>query len=330
MTTNFKIASRVSLPFTLLLSATLFACVSEVPVEEGAAVDGTAGETEAARLAGDGDGSGASRVAAPEKTDNSAPCGDQTIAVVHSSAGSVYAFCGLGGKTGVLEELPSGDVRESLLDVFESPADLLRAVAPEGTALPDHLIASVEAGVVAEDQRSLYPLKLGLPSLATPLSGGYCASTAQFYYDHAWSASWIPFMEEFVVDAESCEMHLWENSGSGQVTWHQHTASSYQVYNELSPPWAGACGAKEHVLSCGGSTLFEAFRQEATGNPWVSALSYWVSANAVATWKMYASGCSPYQDRDDMRFTGNSEPGASHHYTTLFLKWLDGVSCVYD
>jgi hypothetical protein len=111
---------------------------------------------------------------------------------------------------------------------------------------------------------------------------------------------------------------------------HQRTASTNPVYEDYGPPYATACAAKEHVLSCGGSTLFQALRQENPGDAWVTSLNYWVSDGGVATWKMYASDCNIYHDRDDMRFKGNSEPGASHRYSTIFNKWFGGAQCVLD
>lgn len=59
-------------------------------------------------------------------------------------------------------------------------------------------------------------------------------------------------------------------------------------------------------------------------------LLYWVAEGSVATWKMYASDCRVSHDRDDMRFTGNSEPGATHRYSTIFNKWVSGSACVFN
>ncbi|MEO5728690.1 MAG: hypothetical protein ABI134_00185 [Byssovorax sp.] len=114
------------------------------------------------------------------------------------------------------------------------------------------------------------------------------------------------------------------------MTSHQRTASTNAVEDDFGPPYATACGAKEHVLSCGGSTLFEALRQENPGDAWVSTLSYWVTDGGVATWKMYASDCNVSHDRDDMRYKGNSEPGATHRYSTIFNKWFSGSACVFN
>lgn len=43
----------------------------------------------------------------------------------------------------------------------------------------------------------------------------------------------------------------------------------------------------------------------------------------------YASDCRVSSDRDDMRFIGDSEPGAHHYYRTAFIKWIDGDTCEF-
>jgi hypothetical protein len=329
------------LSLALLFAASPLACIGEA-VEEappGASAvevvedtDEAAGH-EAAGPAGDGQESGEAGLKAPAEIDNSAACGEHTLAVVNAPTGATYVFCGFGdGKTGVLEELPGGDPRESLLDVYPVPADLLRAVAPEGVEVPDHLIASVEAGRVgvAEESRSMYPVKLGKRVKApASLLGHYCSNPTEFTYDYGWNASHKPLMEEFVEDVTDCSLHYWNTTGAGSWTTQQQWASAYQVYEEYgsSGPWAGACAGKEHILSCNGNTLFEAWRRETTSDAWVQALSYWVSANSVATWKMTASNCTFNGDRDDMKFKGTSEPGAYQHYTAIFIKWFGGGFC---
>ena len=325
-------ANAVARFLPLLLAATTAACVGV----DTSAYEAPASniDIESTRLEGDGDDFGPSRIAAPEMLDNSAPCGDRTLAVVHARSGAAYVFCDMGhGRTGVLEELPADGSAASVLDSYVTPAEVLRAVAPTDVALPEDLVAAVERGASIAEYRPLRPITLGVPKAPSPMTMAqsyYCANPQEFGYAYGWSASFLPFVEEFVADHQQCSLHLWNTSGVPSVTWHQRTASTNPVYEDYGPPYATACGAKEHVLSCDGSTLFEALRKETPESSWTTALSYWVSNGAVATWKMYASDCRATSDRDDMRYTGNSEPGAYHHYTTIFIKWLGGGFCDFN
>ena len=277
----------------------------------------------------DGDAVEGSGVLAPETADNQAPCGEQTLMTVHADSGATYVFCGLGdGVTGVLEALPADGRADSLLDVYASPVELLHAVAPADAVVPDELVVAVEHGELAAEHVPAEPLVFGTSQPPVSPHSTYCSNLTGFDNNYGWSGSFQPFVEEFVEDYTDCENHLWYFTNSGSVGWHQRTASSYQVYGEYgSAPWSGACGAKEHVLSCGGSTLFQALRKETPGSSWVSTLNYWVSDGVLATWKMYASDCAGGSDKDDMRYTGDSEPGAHHYYKTIFIKWLDGGFC---
>ncbi|MDI1446900.1 hypothetical protein [Polyangium sp. 6x1] len=331
--TTLAKARTLALTFPLLLAATTMACVG-ADAPEDAELAPTPADTASARLDGDGESLAPTAAASAMTRDNSAPCGDRTLAVVHARSGATYVFCGMGnGKTGVLEELPADGSAESVLDTYTTPVELLRAVAPENTLLPDSLVIDVERGAHTRaelEHQPMKPVTLGLPKAPNPatlVESYYCANPAEFGYAYGWNASFVPFVEEFVEDYSDCSLHLWYTGASGPWATHQRTASTYQVQDDYGPPYATACAGKEHVLSCNGSTLFEAFRKETPSSDWTTSLSYWVSDGGIATWKMYASDCQGTSDRDDMRYTGSSEPGASHYYSTIFIKWLGGGFC---
>ncbi|MDC3978913.1 hypothetical protein [Polyangium jinanense] len=331
--TTLTKAGSLAFTFPLLLAASTMACVG-VDTSENEAFVPTMADTESARLNGDGDfyGPSARALPEPEARDNSAPCGDQTLAVVHARSGATYVFCAMGnGKTGVLEELPADGSAVSVLDTYTTPTEVLRAVAPENMALPDDLVAAVDRGArTMEEYRPLKPFTLGVPKTPSPMTmvgSYYCDNPTEWSYTYGWNNSFVPFIEEYVEDYADCSLHLWTSSDT--VTAHQHTASTNPVADDYGPPYATACAAKEHVLSCNGQTLFEAFQKETPSDPWETKLTYWVSDGGVATWKLFASDCQASHDRDDMRYKGTSEPGAYHKYSNIFIKWLGGTSCVF-
>lgn len=334
MNTSAIRSGMLTRTLALLLAASPLACLGVAPSDGEAPLSTT--ETEAARLAGDGDGYGDaladSDKGARKTHDNSAPCGDRTMAVVHDRSGSTYFFCAFAdGTTGVLEDLPAGAAPEaSRLDEFQTAAGLLRALDPEGATLPDGLVAAVEAGAVPEGHRSLFPVVVGTARAPVAALANPACSNAQTFSDTYGFSSYVAFMEEFVADINDCSLHVWYTDSYPLVTSHQRTASTNPVFEDYGPPYGTACGAKEHVLSCGGSTLFEALRQENPGDPWVTTLSHWVGDGVVSTWKMYASDCNASNDRDDMRFKGNSEPGVTHRYSTIFNKWFGGGFCDFN
>ncbi|WP_217909949.1 hypothetical protein [Pseudenhygromyxa sp. WMMC2535] len=277
----------------------------------------------------DGEWLEASGVVAPETIDNHAPCGEQTLLTVHATSGATYVFCGLGdGMTGVLEELPADGRADSLIDLYATPTELLHAVTPEDEKVPSEIVTAVERGELDPGVAPAEVLEVGISQPPVPVATGYCSDVPGFNSKYGWLNSFLPFIEEFVADQSACENHIWYTTQSYPWGAHQRTASSYQVYAEYgSAPWSGACAAKEHVLSCDGVTLFEALKKEDSDSSWSTSLSYWVSEGSVATWKMYANSaksCAGTADRDNMRFTGNSEPGAYHYYKTIFVKWMDG------
>jgi len=334
MKTSAIKAGNLACALGLLLAASPLACLGVTPAD-GEEPIATA-ESEAVRLVGDGDHTALARnnEEGPRAShDNTAPCGDRTMAVVHARSGSTFVFCAMSdGEVGVLEELPAGATADrSLVDAYPNAAALLRAVAPEDAALPEGLIASMEAGAVAGRPQSPFPVVLGVAAAApvTPSLIAACTNAQTFSNTYGYS-SYVSFIREFVADPSDCTWHVWYSDSYPLVTSHQRTASASPAYNDFGPPYATACGAKEHVVSCGGSTLFEALRKESAGDAWMTSLSYWVTDGSIATWKMFASDCDIAHDRDDMRFTGNSEPGANHRYSTIFNKWFDGASCDFN
>ena len=264
------------------------------------------------------------------------PCGEDTIAVITDARNNQYVFCALGnGRVGVLENTWNPEAEAPLTDRISDPVELLKTIAVNAE-VPGNIIDAVRAGNGVKEpfiagMRKVDAQQSALASACNfdTFSEAYCNVDAQGYWDQ--------FASEFVYNHSSVYPDLGCTRGNRfcqSAGWHQRTASAYQAYLEQGsgPVWGGACAGKERVISCNGSTLFQAWRSETVGSgSWTQTLNYWVAANTAAVWIMYADGaehCRQSADRDDLRYRADSEPDAYHNYSLFFLKSVeDSVAC---
>jgi hypothetical protein len=269
---------------------------------------------------------------------NARPCGDRTIAVITDDRNNQYVFCALGeGRVGVLESTWDAGADTPLTDRISDPVELLQTVV-QGADLTPEIVHAVRTGTPVKA-----PLVAGALRVDVPRSGAVAACNfdtfANLYCGSAESSYWDQFASEFVHNYSSVYPDLDCTRGNRfcekVAGWHQRTASANQAYLESGSgaPWGGACAAKERVISCGGSTVFQAWRRESVNSgSWVPTLeNYTIPENGTATWIMYGDGsasCAAGADRDDMRYRAESQAGAYHNYSLFFIKSVENsVSC---
>lgn len=267
----------------------------------------------------------------PVAHDNSAPCGENTAAIVTDDRGAVYVFCTFDdGEVGVLEELGDSGLNTSLLGEGVSPIELLLRVVPAGTDVPENVLRRVALGERSAVVPPPPPFVTGKRVVRSPDARApersvhaYCASGNAFWLDFLdWSSTSFP--AEFLASPPAVPANCVNmKSYASQGTW---TTSAYQ--------WNGSCASKEKIVSCNGQTLFEATRRENGSAPWTTSLSYWVGSNGEAIWKMYANNqksCRSGTDRDDFRYEGKSEPGAYHRFGVAFITGVKSqAGCVAE
>ena len=266
------------------------------------------------------------------------PCGDSTIAVITDERNNRYVFCALGdGRVGVLENTWNPEVEAPLTDRIDNPVELLKAVVP-GADLTPEILSAVRTGTPVKEPLVLGQLRHDVPR-SSAIAGCTFETFAETYCGSGAGSYWDQFASEFVTNHSSVYPDLDCSRGNrfcdSIAGWHQRTASTYQAYLEpgSGPVWGGACAAKERVVSCGGSTTFNAWQREAVDSgSWVVKLdNFVIPENTYATWILSADGsgnCAPGADRDDMRYKAESEAGAYHNYSLFFLKWVESsVSC---
>jgi hypothetical protein len=260
------------------------------------------------------------------------PCGDRTVAVLKRPSGeTAYAFCVFDdGDVIALEYVPTTAVFHSPLRSHTGPvSELLKSLAPD---TPAEVLDALKYGRLPKlpiKTASIY--KSTVDELA--ISTNSTASTADFCGNgQAWRDEFIGNASWFIRSKLSCSNHpAWEGFncagknhvfhtvvGQGPDGWSQRTATAYANTSN------GACAAYGQVVSCGGPTLFRAYRREQPGsgafNP---SLHFWIDDGGMATWYMTASSnlCKPGSDKDDFRFRADSyvAGGARHRHGYMFI-----------
>ncbi|WP_156338504.1 hypothetical protein [Chondromyces crocatus] len=310
-----------------LLLAGLGACTSGVPSD----LDETH----------DADDASAEDLRAPTSLDeiealNARPCGDDTIAVVTDALNNQYVFCALGdGRVGVLESSWDPGAAPPLTDSIPDPVALLETVTGSAADVPPEIFDAVRAGIPVRETFRLGIRRTDAPRAAaagcnfTTFQNTYCGTDED--------SPWDEFASNFVHNHSSVYPDLDCTHGNrfcSAALNHTRIASAQPAYLEggSGPVWRGACAARDVVLSCGGSTLFEASRRETAGTgAWTASLAnYWIAENTYAVWVMYADtgNCVASADNDDMMYKTVSEPGAYNHYSLFFLKWVaNTIAC---
>jgi hypothetical protein len=268
---------------------------------------------------------------------NARPCGDDTIAVVTDARNNQYVFCAMGdGRVGVIESTWDPGAEQPLSDRISDPVELLSAVVGDAAEIPSAITNAVRVGTAVKEPFVFGKRKADFPRVMSATECDF--DTFRNAYCGTGSASyWNSFASQF-VDNSSPNPDLdcaHKNMFCSDAGWHQRTASEYQANLESGSgsPWGGACAGKARVISCGGSTLFNTYYRETAGSgTWTSHIAnYWIAENSSAVWIYYgnaAHSCAPGSDVDDMRSAAQSEPGAYHNYSLIYIKWVDdSISC---
>lgn len=266
---------------------------------------------------------------------NDAPCGENTVAMIHDNQGrGTFIFGAYGeGNVGVLSSLaPEFQEEDFGVNTFSTPLELLRHMT--GT-IPQEVALSLIEG---EPLASGVPFELEVdfsdfmtPSLeAAEKANAYCGNGGLWQHDYAYVGG---FVDNFIKDKFSCgtsafysglncisELSMFVNPGALQ-TWSQRTGSLYPDTKY------GSCSAYGRVVSCGNYTLLNAWQRESwSGGTWVETLNYWIPPNGSAVWIMYSNSdksCKEGKDRDDFRFRAESVPGGNHRYGYTFIREHD-------
>jgi hypothetical protein len=241
------------------------------------------------------------------------------------------------GRVGVLESIWSPDEEAPLTDRISDPVELLQAVAEGDADMPAETMNAVRTGTpllkpyVKGTRFTNYPQVLSASCDFETFQGLYCGPGDAGY--------WGQFASEFVTNWSSTYPDIDCSHGNkfceSVAGTRIRTASANPAYLEGgSAPYSGACAAKQRVISCNGSTLFNTWTRESVDSgSWVPSLEdYWITENSSAVWIMYANGqpltCAEGSDRDDMRYRTENEPGAFHNLSLFFIKWVDDtVAC---
>ncbi len=267
---------------------------------------------------------------------NPRPCGDRTIAVINDARNNQYVFCALGdGRVGVLENTWDPDAERPLSDRIADPVELLRTVAAD---VPQGIIDAVSKGVASPEVFVKGPPRTDVPHLL-PVSACNLATFRADYCGSEPGSYWDNFASNYAYNTTYPANPYLACTHNVRVLRQRRMASVHrQRFTGLPgerqrPLWSGACAAKERVLSCGGSTVFNTWRRETVDSgSWVTSLdNYWIAENTAAVWTIHANSagsCAAGADRDDMRYRADSEPGAYNNYSLIFIKWVDDtVAC---
>jgi len=284
----------------------------------------------------EGDGSTPVVDVAPAEADlNERPCGDRTIAVVTDTRNNQYIFCAAGdGQVEVLESIWEPARGEELTAQYDDVIELFRAVVPADTSIPDDIIAALRSGqprvaglFKSGERRDDFPrlLSSSLCSFSA-FEDEYCESCSFCY--------WADFAAE-VVDVGGIGYNELDCTSDvrvcNQSTWHQRTASSsFGDFPFEGDTPGGACASRERLISCDGSTLFNTWVRGGTSGAFEPRITnFWVVEDTMAVGRIFsndAHSCADNADRDDMRFRADSEPGAYHNYSLIFIKYAHDLN----
>jgi hypothetical protein len=252
------------------------------------------------------------------ESDDEAPCGDATIAVLTDEQGATYAFCAHpeGGPL-VLERLPSAAAR-SRLDDEADVAALFDSIHPADVAAPAWVRESLIAGEKIGDEEP-YRWAAPSPAVHAVALAGSCADPDTFFDDA--TDQWKTFIEEFATPLffTSPFTCVDEATFAHESRGHTiHTVSNTPITDD------GACAVYGRVLGCGsGDTALTGDIRGAPGSgAWSHFFTMSIASGGFGKVKGYANGahsCHPDDDRDDFRIEAVSEPGASHHYAAIFI-----------
>lgn len=289
------------------LAATLgAACASDLDEQTTDALAMLEPYTEESALAG-GPETAASAAENVLGHDADHPCGKDTLAVVETGPESAVYFCGNGVLEGIGEVAPLGTGSAISAHGFKDvsamcAADIFRALAPD-RAVPQRLLESCAAAPPAVRQAQAQAIRAegrgpSGPPDATIEALNYCSASGPANFINERCAA----VTDCSVGADCstwCIADLWG--------WHER-ALSWQLGEE------GNSG-EEHVASCNGNTRFRAWWRDDIGDSWISLTDDTILSGSWGWWYWYSTS------EVDFRFRADSNPGAGHRHTGIFMDW---------
>ena len=270
-------------------------------------------------------------------------CGADTIASVTTKANDLYLFCAdTDGKTVVVEVREDhGD--ETRLDEKRRPAELLQALVPKGTRIPQDVIERLTKG---STQRRAEPFRVGQWNLEKVRA---VASTASDDRATCNTPSLGMSPDAFFNDTTYCGMVHGGHTTSNNPAWHAHGASYLQFNGEGSsnhagphlPPWeyyyadedenGDARYGRARVRSCGGTTRLRSWvKASANSGSWSPKWNWNVYNGYITTMAYYANPQHSMwmgYDADDIYFRADSLDSGSFGSRFYFFKYGWGENC---
>jgi hypothetical protein len=283
---------------------------------------------------------------------NAAPCGADTLAVIHTGTGDQYTFCAGPLGTATMELLASGDASRSLLDRYDNPAALFDAIVPVGTVVPAPLRMAIAEGRNAPaKRRGQAPFTAGRRNYDfAPRAAAKAACAAP-----QLSTNGFDPWEEFFGDPTFCGIVHTQSASWNDTDWHQETASNtYDAggnegsHNHAGPHYdygdgvityfadededGGARFGRALVRSCVGTTRFRGWlKASPTTGSWGDPIAeFYVPQGELYVMRLWAN--SPHSlwmsyDADDIRFRVDAVNGSSFGSRMYFAKYGWGTQC---
>jgi hypothetical protein len=241
------------------------------------------------------------------------PCGDDTVAVLKSDAGSQVVFCAHDqGAMSVGEISMTG--REILRDIgYEprntAPADLYRMLAP-GRAVPERLLAvSDPASPPSKQGRAVEYIEIADPILPSMDGLGQPVKPLNHNYDHFCGPNG---RTNFKNERCGYVSNVWcqgncEAEWCIDIFWGWHDRSMTGTIGE-----EGDYG-REWVAACNGNVRFRAFFRWDVGDAWATKVDVIINPGGLVSW---SSSCIDASEDCDVRFRSESADGVGVHRHT--------------